>query len=255
MTGLPVAHPWFRAEDAGRGITRLFEPHVDAMLASNVWHVPGSDVDLVIDSANGIGPLKPHIDAFTQGKPVIAFVTHGHFDHVGGLHEFADRRVHAADADMTRSPYPMRLRRQDFPSDAAEMYAYYEIPMPEVAVSAVPIAGFDLAGWVSPGAEPTTVLADGGRIELGDRSFTLLHTPGHTAGSASLFDERDGTLFTGDAVYVDAPLDWVDAEAMVDSLRRLRALEAHVVHAGHERSFDGAELRATADAWLARLGA
>ena len=255
MTDLPVAHPWFRAEDAGGGITRLFEPHIDPMLVSNVWHVPGSDVDLLVDSANGIGPLKPHIEAFTEGKPVIAFVTHGHFDHVGGLHEFADRRVHAADADMTRSPYPMRLCREDFPADAHEMYEYYGIPMPEVAVTAIPVAGFDLTAWVTPGAEPTMLLNEGDRIDLGDRSFTLFHTPGHTAGSASLFEERTGTLFTGDALYVDAPLDWVDAEAMGASLRRLRDLDAAIVHAGHERSFDGGELRTTADAWLARLGA
>jgi glyoxylase-like metal-dependent hydrolase (beta-lactamase superfamily II) len=40
---------------------------------------------------------------------MIGVATHGHFDHVGGLHEFEDRRVHADDADMTRAPYPMRL--------------------------------------------------------------------------------------------------------------------------------------------------
>jgi glyoxylase-like metal-dependent hydrolase (beta-lactamase superfamily II) len=135
------------------------------------------------------------------------------------------------------------------------MYEYYGIPMPDVAVTAIPSAGFDLAAWVTPGAEPTTLLADGDRIDLGDRAFTVLHTPGHTAGSASLFDEHDGTLFTGDAVYVDAPIDWVDADAMAASLRRLRGLEARIVHAGHERSFDGEELRTTADAWIARLGA
>jgi len=42
---------------------------------------------------------------------------------------------------------------------------------------------------------------------------------------------------------------------MSASLRRLVDLEARIVHAGHERSFDGTELRATAEAWVARLGA
>ena len=233
----------------------MFEPHVDDMLVSNVWHVPGRDADLLVDSANGIGSLRPHLDPLTMGKPVIAFVTHGHFDHVGGLHEFDDRRVHAGDADMTREPYPMRLLREDFPEGADEMYAYYDVPMPEIAVHALPTASFDIVGWVTPGAEPTMLLSEGDTIELGDRSFTVVHTPGHTAGSASVLDETDGTLFTGDALYVDAPLDWEDAEAMAASLARLREIDARIVHAGHERSFDGDELRATADRWLARLGA
>ncbi|HEX3299169.1 MAG TPA: MBL fold metallo-hydrolase, partial [Actinomycetota bacterium] len=222
------------------------------MLTSNVWHVPGADVDLIVDTANGVGPLLPHVQPLTAGKPVIAFATHAHFDHVGGLHEFDDRRVHRADADETRSPFRMRLRREDFPEGTEEMYAYYNVPIPEVALRAVPAARFDIAGWMTPGAEPTMLLDEGDTIDIGTRTFTVLHTPGHTAGSACLFDQHEGTLFSGDAVYVDAALDWVDEAAMAASLRRLGDLDARTVHAGHERSFDGPELRATVDAWVAR---
>ena len=83
----------------------------------------------------------------------------------------------------------------------------------------------------------------------------MLHTPGHTAGSACLYEEGTGMLFSGDAVYVDAPLSWDDAEAMVGSLERLRSLAVQIrrVHAGHERSFDGAELGSTCERWLRRL--
>jgi glyoxylase-like metal-dependent hydrolase (beta-lactamase superfamily II) len=252
---LPVAHPWFRADDAGEGVTRLWEPHVDDLLVSNVWHVPGRDADLVVDSANGIGPLRPAVDVLVGGRPVIAVATHGHFDHVGGLHEFDDRRVHRDDDEMTRDPYPMRLRRQDFPEDAEEMFAYYGVPVPELVVRAVPAPGFDVRAWVTPGAEPTMLLDEGDTIDLGDRRFTLLHTPGHTAGSACLFEEATGTLFSGDAVYVDARLSWDDAEAMGASLERLRMLghEVRRVHAGHERSFDGGELVVTCEDWLRRL--
>jgi len=225
------------------------------MLTANVWHVSGDDVDLIVDTANGIGSLMPHVDPLTEGKPVIAFATHGHFDHIGGLHEFDDRRVHAADAEMVRSPWPMRLRREDFPDGMEEEYGYYDVPVPDVAVRAVPFEGFDVAGWTTPATEPTMLLADGDRIDLGGRSLTVLHTAGHTAGSACLFDEASGTVFTGDAIYVDAALSWEDAESMAASLTRLRDLDARIAHAGHERSFDGPELRQTADTWRTRLGA
>ena len=59
-------------------------------------------------------------------------------------------------------------------------------------------------------------------VDLGDRAFEVLHTPGHTAGSISLWEAATGTLFTGDAIYVDDKLSWDDREGFLRSLERIR---------------------------------
>jgi glyoxylase-like metal-dependent hydrolase (beta-lactamase superfamily II) len=255
---LPVADPWFAVEDAGDGVTRLWEPHIDELLDANVWHVPGRDADLVVDAANGVGPLRPIVAPLAAGKPLVAVATHGHFDHVGGLHEFDDRRVHRDDDALTRDPYPgLRLHRADYPDDLASLYAYYGYGLPDRLVTAVPSADFDLAGWTAPGAEPTRLLDEGDVVDLGDRRLVVLHTPGHTAGSACLFEETTGLLWSGDAIYVDAKLSWDDGAAMIASLTRLRDLapEVKTVFAGHGRTFDGAELAASAQFWIDAVSA
>jgi glyoxylase-like metal-dependent hydrolase (beta-lactamase superfamily II) len=208
----------------------------------------------VVDFGNGVGALRPCIDPFTDGRSVVAVATHGHFDHVGGLHEFDDRRVHEDDAEMTRSPYPLRLRRPEFAEGTEEMFEYYGYPVPELLIRGLPERDFDVAGWVAPGAEPTVLLHEGDMIDLGDRSFEVLHTPGHTAGSACLWEVETGTLFSGDAIYVDAKLSWDDASAFTASLQRLAELPAQRVFAGHERWFNGDELRATVEGALRDLG-
>lgn len=247
---LPVAEEWWRLEDADDGVTRLIERHIDLMLESNVWHIRGRDRDLVIDSGNGIGALRPAIDGLAQGRPVVCIVTHGHFDHVGGLHEFDDRRGHRADADEVRRPFAMRLHSADFPEGAEEMYAYYGYPVPPTIVSALPYEDFDADAWSSPGADLTDVVGDGDVIDLGDRALEVLHVPGHTPGSVALWEADTGLLYTGDMVYVGARLSFDDPEATVTSLRRLRALPIRRVHAGHDRSFERDEFEAAIDAEL-----
>lgn len=243
---LPIADAWFRSEAVTDGVTLLSEPFIDPLIQSNVWHVRGLEADVVIDAGNGVGSLLPFLLPLAQGRPIIAVATHGHFDHTGGLHEFEDRRCHAHDADDVRRPFPMRLLRERFEAGTAEIFEFYGSPVPEVMVSAIPAARFDLEAWVTPGNEPTSFLAEGDLINLGDRSLEVLHVPGHTGGSIALWDLANGTLFTGDAAYVDDLLSWEDEGTFRASIARLAGVDATRVCAGHGRVFDGDELKALA---------
>jgi glyoxylase-like metal-dependent hydrolase (beta-lactamase superfamily II) len=243
----PVADEWWMVADVGAGVSRLVELHVNPVIESNVWHVRGRDADLLIDTGNGIGALRPLIEGMSQGRPIVALVTHGHFDHVGGLREFQDRRGHAADADEVRQPYAMRLHQADFPEGAEEMFSFYGYPTPRSIVEALPHEDFDMDGWSSPGAELTATVDEGAVIDLGDRRLEVLHTPGHTPGSITIWESETGLLFTGDTVYAEGRLHFEDPAAALVSLGRLCDLPVRRVHAGHDRSFDARELRTVAD--------
>jgi glyoxylase-like metal-dependent hydrolase (beta-lactamase superfamily II) len=47
--------------------------------------------------------------------------------------------------------------------------------------------------------KPYWLLHDGDKIEFGDLSFTVLHTPGHTPGGISIFGH--GVVFCGDTLF------------------------------------------------------
>ncbi len=69
-------------------------------------------------------------------------------------------------------------------------------------------------------------LSDGDSIELeGVRAGELqvIHTPGHSPGSISLFMHGNGVLFSGDAIPVSGDLPvYDDAPASIQSIQRLR---------------------------------
>jgi glyoxylase-like metal-dependent hydrolase (beta-lactamase superfamily II) len=91
-------------------------------------------------------------------------------------------------------------------------------------------------------------------VDLGDRSFEVLHVPGHTAGSIALWDGAGGMLFTGDTAALDDPLYAEDERAFVASLERLRELPVELVCAGHSRPFGRDELRSLIDEQLEKRG-
>jgi hydroxyacylglutathione hydrolase len=88
-----------------------------------------------------------------------------------------------------------------------------------------PVPGFSTL--VSGPVAVDKVLGDGELLSLGgDISCRALHTPGHSAGSLSLFFASERVLFTGDALPMvdDLPI-YDDIAASMRSIRKLDQLE------------------------------
>ena len=254
MSELPVADRWFRVRRVTDEVTLLVEDHLDPFFESNVWHLRGRNRDLVVDAGNGIGDLRAELEPLVGDRDVVAVATHHHFDHVGGLDAFDERWCHEADAGKLRLPDGLALRREDYRPGLEDEIRWYGYEPPELAITALPREGFDVAGWRTPAIEPTRLLREGDVVDLGDRAFEVLHVPGHTAGSLCLWDAEAGLLFTGDTAALDDPLHAVDEAAFAASLRRLRALPVELVCAGHSRPFGRDELHDLIDRELASRG-
>jgi len=77
-------------------------------------------------------------------------------------------------------------------------------------------------------------LKDGDTVELGDRRFTVVHTPGHRPGTICLYDQENRTLITGDSVCGDRKdLIRMDKKIYISSLKRLLDLDIEIMVMSH----------------------
>ncbi|MET8774822.1 MBL fold metallo-hydrolase [Nocardia sp. NPDC004654] len=159
------------------------------------------------------------IVAAVGGRHVVAVLcTHGHNDHVTVAPELAER----LDAPVLLHPGDEPLWRMTHPD----------------------------ADYRS--------LADTARISVAGTEIEILHTPGHSPGSVSLYLPELHALCTGDTLFAGGPgatgRSYSDFDTIIDSIRdRLLTLpEETTVHTGHgEGTTIGAEKPSLAD-WIAR---
>ena len=98
--------------------------------------------------------------------------THAHFDHIG-----------ANEAIQQTMSVPIALHPDDLP----------------LLRNAGGAAAFGLYADVSP--EPTMLLSEGQKIEVGTLSFEVLLTPGHTIGHVSFHESAERVVFDGDVLF------------------------------------------------------
>jgi len=233
---------WYETIPFADGITLIHEPWIHPFFRCNMWLIGGSDRDLLVDTGLGHFPLRRNVAALAREKPLVCVASHAHFDHIGATHEFAERWIHAAEADILADPRP-----------EATLAAGYA----DEGMFIAPPEGWDSARYRVAPAPATRLLADGDVIDLGDRRLAVIHTPGHSPGGIALYEEATGTLIAGDIVYDGALVTDTFHSDLADyrrSLDRLAELPLRIVHGGHFPSFGPVRLRQIVQEFRAAQG-
>lgn len=152
----------------------------------------GEEKAVLIDTGLGIDNIKKITDQLTD-LPIEVITTHVHTDHIGSHREFEIIYVHEDDKDWLVNGIKglsIEQIRKDISRDVT-------LPTPKT---------FNPATYTPFQGEPTGLLHDGDVIDIGNRKITIYHTPGHSPGHISVFDNTKGYLFTGDLLYDETPI-------------------------------------------------
>jgi glyoxylase-like metal-dependent hydrolase (beta-lactamase superfamily II) len=240
MAALPIIEHdrWYETIRMADGVTLIHEPWIKPFFRCNIWHVRGRDRDLLFDSGLGHVSLRRQVPLVSE-RELVCVASHTHFDHIGCHHEFPERCVHRAEAEILADP-----RNEWTLADRYAADAMFD-GMPK---------GWDASKYIIRPAPAGLILTDGDVIDLGDRAFEVIHTPGHSPGGIALYETKTGILLSGDIVY-DGPL--IDdayhslVEDYVLTLARMSSLKVSVVHGGHFPSFGPTRYRQLIDEYLA----
>ncbi|MBW3632987.1 MAG: MBL fold metallo-hydrolase, partial [Chloroflexi bacterium] len=175
---------WFDVRWFPHAITMIREPHHSEDVKS--YLVEGVRDVAVIDSGLGVDDFAALVARLSGRHPRLV-QTHAHWDHIGASHRFVDVHVHPSEADALRQGITPERYNEVFWRDA---FDHTQVP-----------AKFDTCSGV-PGIEPSGLLEDGNRIDLGGRELEVIHTPGHSPGGVSFLDRRARALFCGDLLYL-----------------------------------------------------
>jgi len=142
-------------------------------------------------------------------KCLCILLTHAHFDHTGAVEDIMEET--GCDVFMSKKDEGVTIGG-----------GYYQYRAPE----------------------GTKFYAEGDAVVVGDISFTVMETPGHTPGSVVLICSQEGepsALFTGDTLFRDScgRTDFPngDTDQMMASLKRIAQLPGdYEVFPGHMSS-------------------
>jgi len=123
---------------------------------------PGDDVSRILEL------LAQH-----ELKVKAIVITHAHIDHIGGAAKLKT---------ATGAPVYMNANDQELYDHLDTQAAWLGVPTPESVKIDAP-------------------LNDGAILQLGQAEFHVLHTPGHTQGSISLWIPSERKLVAGDTLF------------------------------------------------------
>lgn len=223
-----------------------------AMVNVVFYGLPGAGDREWVLIDTGIPGLTPFIEKAAKqrfgpkSRPRAIILTHGHFDHVGGLKYLAQKWNASIYAHPLEMPY-LDGRASYPPPDPGSGGGLMSLLSP-----LFPKGPTDVGLWLQP-------LPTDGSVP-GMSGWRWIHTPGHSAGHVSLWRDTDRSLISGDAVittnqesaYAVAiqkpelhgpPMYFTpDWHAARDSVAALALLRPETLVTGHGRAMRGPEM-------------
>jgi glyoxylase-like metal-dependent hydrolase (beta-lactamase superfamily II) len=213
---LESTSPWFEIYLVGKGTFALLEPrHYEEVIS---YLILGNERGILFDTGMGIGNIQAEVENLID-LPVIVVNSHCHYDHVGDNHRYAEVWAFDHDGEVARIE---RGKTRAECEHYLEPDSYTELPV-----------DFDPATYEIRPTPVTKRLQHLDAIELGGRTLTVHHTPGHSPGSICLLDSQDDLLFTGDAFYpgmMYAHFEDSDFDAYQQSIAYMVSLLSGVSH-------------------------
>jgi len=229
---------WYQIKKICDDVTYIYEPYIKEFYRCNIWHVRGSQSDMLVDSGMGVVSLTDWVSIVTE-KDIAAVASHTHFDHIGCHHEFKHCIVHSAEAELLANPTRENTLAEPYVTDDI----FTQLP-PQPYVS---------EAYAVKKTSHAEIVEDGDVIDLGNRQFEVIHTPGHSPGGIALWEQKTGILFSGDLHYDGLLIEDTYHSNPSDyqkSMERLLELPVNIVHGGHFASFGADRHRNLIRNWL-----
>ncbi len=187
----------------------------------NVYLIDGRSEYALVDAGAGLGVSRivANIEELELDlkKLKTLFLTHSHFDHIGGAQEMQEKLtcktlVHREDAESIKA-----LGENVLMDMAKQKGINFKAPRID------------------------RVLSGNEVVKVGDIDVKIIHTPGHTPGCISLsLEERDGkkAILTGDIASTNGRLGFIngpgfDLNAWKSSLKKLLNERPERLYPGH----------------------
>jgi glyoxylase-like metal-dependent hydrolase (beta-lactamase superfamily II) len=203
LTGTaPGTHDDSLDRAARAGIHRLSIPTPFAVGRVNCYLIEDEPLTL-IDTGPNSGKSLDELERALAGHGrriedlELIVITHQHMDHLGLVDILARRSEARVAALDLLAPYLADFRSSAKADDefAHTMMRRHGIPADMAAVLGAVGAAFRAFG---SGAQVTTELRDGDDLKLRDRTFRVLHRPGHSPSDTVFWDEERAMLIAGD---------------------------------------------------------